>query len=88
MLMLSLIRPLAAMGAWLATWLVARSLNMPEPLVHDTGLFVSVQVKAIESRVGKALCPFRLLRQLRPLFPDGTGATRSQTTPSNQRREP
>ena len=23
----------------LATWLVARSLNMPEPLVHATGLF-------------------------------------------------
>ena len=52
----------------LAVWAVARSLNMPEPLVHDTGVFVVVQVQAIENRIGKALCPMRLLRRLRSWF--------------------
>jgi hypothetical protein len=47
----------------LATRMLARSLNMPEPLVHHTGVFVHVQ--AVESSVGKTLCPKRLLRQLR-----------------------
>jgi len=68
MLTLSLIRTLAALVPWLvhlATWLVARSLNMPQPLVHDTGLFVVAQVTAAEMKVGKALCPLRLLRRLR-----------------------
>jgi hypothetical protein len=41
---------------------------MPQPLVHDTGLFVFAQVYAVEMRVGKALCPFRLWRQLQSLF--------------------
>jgi hypothetical protein len=71
MLMLSLFHFAAAMFRWslnLATWLVARSLNMPEPVVHDTGVFVFVQVQAIEDRVGKALCPMRLMRQLRSLL--------------------
>ena len=71
MLMLSLFHFAAAMFRWslnLATWLVARSLNMPEPVVHDTGVFVFVQVQTIESRVGKALCPRRLMRQLRSLL--------------------
>ncbi|OCK54035.1 hypothetical protein [Bradyrhizobium sp. LMTR 3] len=71
MLMLSLFRFIAAMTPWvrnLVTWLVARSLNMPEPLVHDTGVFVFVQVQTIENRVGKALCPVRLMRQLRSLL--------------------
>ena len=71
MLMLSLFR-LAAIAVpvaiKLATWLVARSLNMPQPVVHDTGVFVFVQVQAIENRVGKALCPVRLMRQLRSLL--------------------
>ena len=60
----------------LATWLLARSLNMPEPLVHATGLFVFVQVRAFENSFLKALCPKRLMRRLvvvrfqhsRPLF--------------------
>ena len=52
----------------LAIWPLARSLNMPEPLVHDTGVFVFAQVQTIENRVGKALCPMRLLRQLRSWF--------------------
>ena len=71
MLMLSLFRSVAAMIAWtlnLATWLLARSLNLPEPVVHDTGVFVFVQVQTIENRVGKALCPMRLMRQLRSLL--------------------
>jgi hypothetical protein len=48
----------------LATWLLARSLNMPEPLVHATGLFVFVQVRAFENSFLKALCPKRLMRRL------------------------
>jgi hypothetical protein len=52
----------------LATWLLARTLNMPQPLVHDTSVFVFVQVQTIENRVGKALCPMRLMRQLRSLL--------------------
>jgi hypothetical protein len=58
MLMLSLVRALAVLVQWmahLATWLIARSLNMPQPLVHDTGVFVVAHVQAVETRVGKAL---------------------------------
>ena len=71
MLMLSLIRAFTALGPLalnLATWLVARSLNMPQPIVHDTGVFVVAQVTAVEMKVGKAICPVRLLRQLRTWF--------------------
>jgi len=71
MLMLSLFRLAAAAIPWmlnLTIWLVARSLNMPEPVVHDTGAFVFAQVQTIESRVGKALCPMRLMRRLRSLL--------------------
>jgi hypothetical protein len=49
----------------LATRMLARSLNMPEPLVHDTGAFVFAHVQAVETSFGKTLCPKRLLRQLR-----------------------
>ena len=48
----------------LATRLLARLLNMPEPLVHSTGVFVFAQVQAVENSVGKTFCPIRLLRQL------------------------
>ena len=68
---MTLLRFAAAAIPWtlnLATWLLARSLNMPEPVVHDTGVFVVAQVQAIENRVGKALCPKRLMRQLRSLL--------------------
>ncbi len=64
MLMLSLVRILHN----LAVWALARSLNMPEPVVHDAGVFVFVQVQSFENRVGRALCPFRLWRQLRSWF--------------------
>ena len=43
----------------LATRLLARILNMPEPLVHNTGVFVFVHVQAVETSIGN-----RLLRQL------------------------
>jgi hypothetical protein len=71
MLMLSLVRAFAALIAWmlnLATWVLARSLNMPAPLVHDAGILVFAQVQTFENRVGRALCPVRLLRQLRSWF--------------------
>ena len=71
MLMLSLFRLVAAAIPWtlnLAIWLLARSLNMPQPLVHDTGVFVFVQVQTIENRVFRTLSPKRLVRQLRSLL--------------------
>ena len=71
MLMLTLFRFAAAAIPWtlnLATWLAARSLNMPEPVVHDTGVFVFVQVQTIENRLFRVLSPKRLVRQLRSLL--------------------
>ena len=44
----------------LATRLLARILHMPEPLVHNTGVFVFVHVQAVETSIGNGL-----LRQLR-----------------------
>ncbi len=52
----------------LATWLVARSLNIPEPLLHSTGVLVVAQVQAIETKAARTLCPIRLLRHLRSLL--------------------
>jgi hypothetical protein len=49
----------------LATRLLARSLNMPEPLVYNTGVFVFARVQAVENSVGRTLCPIRLWRVLR-----------------------
>jgi hypothetical protein len=48
--------------------MLARSLNMPEPVVHDTGAFVVVQVQTFENSVGKALCPMRLMRRFLAWF--------------------
>jgi hypothetical protein len=59
--------PSAELLAWLlnlATNLLARSLNMPEPLVHDTGIFVYVRVQEVETSIGRRLCPVRLWRQV------------------------
>jgi hypothetical protein len=59
---------LAAILPWLVSlgvWMLARSLNMPEPLVHSAGVLLFAQVQAAETRAAKSLCPFRLLRQLR-----------------------
>ena len=61
----------AGMVPWmlnLATRLLARSLQMPEPLVRDTGAFVFAHVQAVENSVGRALCPVRLLRRFRAWF--------------------
>lgn len=49
----------------LATRVLARSLNMPEPLVHSTGDFVVAYVTAFEHGVGRRLCPVRIARLLR-----------------------
>ena len=49
----------------LATRLLAGILNMPEPLLHTTGIIVFAHVRAVENSVGKTFCPIRLLRQLR-----------------------
>ncbi len=49
----------------LATWLLARSLHMPEPLLHSAGIVVFAQVQAAETRAAKTLCPVRLLHRLR-----------------------
>jgi hypothetical protein len=48
----------------LATWFLARALNMPQPLVHATSLFVFMQAQAFENSFLKALCPKRLKRRL------------------------
>ena len=74
MLMLSLFRTVSGLLPWLlnvTTRLVAHALNMPEPLVHHTGVYVLVQVQAAEHRAAsltkKSLCPTRLFRHLRAL---------------------
>jgi hypothetical protein len=48
-----------------AARMLARGLNMPEPLVHSTGDYVVAQVVAFEHSVASSLCPFRLARLLR-----------------------
>lgn len=48
-----------------ATRMLARGLNMPEPLVHSTGDYVVAQVTAFEHSLGRSLCPFRFARLLR-----------------------
>jgi hypothetical protein len=50
----------------LATWLLARMLQMPEPMIHAAAIFLLVRVQAIEEGVGKNFCPVRLLRALLP----------------------
>ena len=54
--------------AQFATRMLARTLNVPEPLVQSTGDFVVAQVLAFEHSVGKSLCPFRLARLLRAFW--------------------
>lgn len=66
----------AAIAEWflaIATRLVARSLNMPEPLVVSTGAYVYAQVAAAETRAARTLCPAALTRRLRAWFGDLTG---------------
>jgi hypothetical protein len=54
--------PLSRILKGIATF--ARVLNMPEPLVHTTGVFVFANVQRFENSLGKSLCPIRVLRQL------------------------
>ncbi|QPF94076.1 hypothetical protein [Bradyrhizobium commune] len=56
---------LAPWAITFATRMLARGLNMPEPLVHSTGDYVVAQVMAFEHSVGRSLCPFRFARLLR-----------------------
>ena len=66
MLILSIVRALAVLAplaAKLATWMLARALNMPEALVHAAGLFVFVRVQAFEHGVAQSLCPVRFARR-------------------------
>ena len=61
----------AGLSTWLihlATRLLARSLNMPEPLVHDTGVFVYIRVQEVETSLGRKLCPMRLWRRVQIWF--------------------
>jgi len=63
--------PVAVARQWLAALavrIVARSLNMPEPLLLVTGSLVFAQVQAIETRAARSLCPTRLRRQLLAWF--------------------
>ena len=67
--------PPAAIDEWIiaiATRLLARSLNMPEPLVASTGAYVFAHVAAVETRAARTLCPFALARRLRAWFRDIT----------------
>jgi len=72
MIVLLLYRTLAdSLVPWVvkfATRMLARSLNMPELLVHSTGDYVVAQVLAFEHSVGRSLCPFRLARLLRAVW--------------------
>jgi hypothetical protein len=57
---------IAGIMSWLlglAIQLTARALNMPEPVLYDTGIFIFGRVQAVESSIGKRLCPVRLWRQ-------------------------
>ena len=70
--MIPLLLPLfTAIASWLldiASWLLARALNIPQPLLHSAGIVVLAQVQAVETSIGKSLCPSRLQRRLRALW--------------------
>jgi hypothetical protein len=70
MILLATLPALAAIGNWLlemASFLVARSLNVPQRLVRDTGVYVFARVEAVETSIGQSLCPRRMQRKLRAL---------------------
>jgi hypothetical protein len=52
----------------LAAWVLARMLQMPEPVVHAAAVFLLLRIQAIENGVGKSLCPIRFLRALMARF--------------------
>jgi hypothetical protein len=55
----------------LTTWLLARMLQMPEPMVHAAALFLLLRLQAIENEVGNGFYPIRLLRALLSRHRDG-----------------
>lgn len=58
----------SAAATWvfaIATRVLARSLNVPEPHVASTGAYVCARVAAAEDRAARTLCPFALGRRLR-----------------------
>ena len=70
-MILLLLPALASIASWLldiASLILARALNMPQPLVLSAGMVVFAQVQAIESSIGKSLCPRRLAHRLRALW--------------------
>ncbi|WP_407180245.1 hypothetical protein [Bradyrhizobium sp. STM 3562] len=72
----------------LAMRLLARALQMPEPLVQSTGRYVVAQAQAVEDRFARSLCPIRLFRRLLALIAQGPlmppGALRRSTRGSSR----
>lgn len=72
MIVLLLCRTLAdSLLPWamkLATRMLARSLNVPEPLADSTGDYVIARVLAFEHSVGRSLCAVRLVGLLRAFW--------------------
>ena len=65
--LLRLLPPTTEIWLWLqnlAIWLLARTLNLPAPLVQAAGLFMFLRVQAFEDSIGPSLCPLRLMRRL------------------------
>ncbi|WP_291698826.1 hypothetical protein [Bradyrhizobium sp.] len=70
-MILLLLPTLTSIASWLldiASLILARALNMPQPLVLSAGMAVFAQVQAIETSVGQSLCPRRLAHRLRALW--------------------
>ena len=64
---------LATVTLWLvnlAMRLLARSLQIPEPFLRSTGIYVFAQAQAAEDSFAKSLCPVRLFRRLLALSRD------------------
>jgi hypothetical protein len=70
-MILLLLPALTSIASWLldlASLIVARALNLPQPLVLSAGMVVFAQVQAVEASVGRSLSPRRLAHQLRALW--------------------
>ncbi|MBI5261752.1 MAG: hypothetical protein HY852_08045 [Bradyrhizobium sp.] len=65
MIALVVFRILAPWLLKLATRLLARSLNLPEPQLNTTGTFVVTRRQAVEQSIISKFYPFRLARRLR-----------------------
>jgi hypothetical protein len=75
----------AGVASWmlhLAARMLARALNMPEPLLRTTGVLMFAQVQAVETKAAKRLCPVRLLRQ----FQSWLRPPRAEPFPSPHRK--